>query len=162
MPSGKKHLEINKNILIILVFIFYLTNFFMWGKWFLIGYLFAIYYLTPDLDKDGTDPDRAWGAMQCLWNFYSRLFAHRGASHNLLWGTVSRVAYLSGLIVVVYVLFCFFVLEQSINIINPLSILTDFVVLNKIIIMKFIAGIFIADICHIFADWFFSRKKKKC
>ena len=162
MPSGRKHLEINKNIFIILVFLFYLAGLLITQKWVLFGFIFGVYYLTPDLDKDGTDPDRAWGAMQCLWNFYSKVFAHRGASHNLLWGTVSRVAYLSGLIVVVYVLFCFFILEQNVDIIKPLSILTDFIIMNKLIILKFIAGIFIADICHILADWHFSRKKKKC
>jgi uncharacterized metal-binding protein len=61
---------------------------------FVGAYLFSCLLLSPDLDLARSSPQNRWGPLRLLWRPYARLFRHRGLSHNLLFGPLSRILYL--------------------------------------------------------------------
>lgn len=52
-----------------------------------IGYIIGTVYITPDLDTNST-------VYNPLWYFYKLLFKHRGLSHNIFVGFITRLIYL--------------------------------------------------------------------
>ncbi|NOZ76954.1 MAG: hydrolase [Euryarchaeota archaeon] len=66
---------------------------------FVLSYLFSLLWLSPDLDVDrGSGSLRRWGPLGFLWYPYKELFRHRGISHSILLGPLTRVAYLAGML----------------------------------------------------------------
>ncbi len=61
---------------------------------FLAGYVVGMLFLSPDLDLARTRPARRWGWLAVVWRPYAALFRHRGLSHHVLWGPLTRIAYL--------------------------------------------------------------------
>ena len=61
---------------------------------FIAGYLFSLFFLSPDLDLHRSMAKRAWGPLGFIWKPYDWLFDHRGFSHSLLFGTATRLLYL--------------------------------------------------------------------
>lgn len=61
---------------------------------FVASYLGASLLLSPDLDLWGAAPSRRWGPLRVLWVPYAFLFRHRGISHSLFLGPLTRLAYL--------------------------------------------------------------------
>jgi len=62
---------------------------------FTLAYLFSLLWLSPDLDLDrGSRSMRRWGILAAIWIPYAKLMRHRGLSHSLVAGFVSRLAYL--------------------------------------------------------------------
>lgn len=75
-------------------------DFFVW-PFFLIGWLFATLIFSPDTD---IMPKKRSGLLQFFLYPYSILFKHRGLSHGIILGTLSRVAYaiiLGGIVIFV-------------------------------------------------------------
>lgn len=78
---------------------------FLWGTAFgvktaivaVVAYLFGTFMLSPDLDLRNSQPSKRWGWFRFLWRPYSKTHAHRGISHNLLFGSAERVLYLVAL-----------------------------------------------------------------
>jgi uncharacterized metal-binding protein len=65
------------------------------------GYLVGTLLVTPDVDhypRYRTRPVQGWGRLGFVWVFYGLLFRHRGLSHNWLLGPLTRVVYLSPLL----------------------------------------------------------------
>ena len=65
------------------------------------GYLVGTFLVTPDVDhypRYRTRPVQGWGRLGFIWVFYGLLFRHRGLSHNWLLGPLTRVVYLSPLL----------------------------------------------------------------
>ncbi|MEA3294453.1 MAG: DUF2227 family putative metal-binding protein [Euryarchaeota archaeon] len=90
MPSDKIHTKINLLMLVII-----LTIMFMVGlkdvqlvTIFVLTYLFATYFLSPDLDIDST-PYKRWGVFRVLWYPYKTLIKHGGISHHPIAGPIS-------------------------------------------------------------------------
>lgn len=65
---------------------------------FLSSYLFSSLLLSPDLDLRGSDPYRRWGAASVLWRPYAHFFRHRAISHHIIFGPLTRIAYLGGIV----------------------------------------------------------------
>jgi uncharacterized metal-binding protein len=61
---------------------------------FLGSFAFSMVFLTPDLDLVASRPTRRWGRLSFLWWPYAKIFRHRGVSHHLIWGPLTRIAYL--------------------------------------------------------------------
>ena len=93
MPDGQNHDTINIAALIIaLAGSFYLV---LWNEntmysryldlytilIFSLSYLFATFFLSPDLDID-SKPYKRWGILRFIWWPYKVIFKHRGFSHN--------------------------------------------------------------------------------
>ncbi len=98
MPSGKRHLRLELALLPVI-----LGGTWWWGREFLrweelagIGgaYLLSSLLLSPDLDLGSSSARRRWGPLGFIWLPYSKLFKHRGLSHSLLLGPLTRIGYL--------------------------------------------------------------------
>jgi uncharacterized metal-binding protein len=100
MPGGKTHETINITVLAaILAGIFYLT---IWQETailsrymdayavmaFSCSYLFATFFLSPDLDTKSR-PYKRWKMLRILWWPYRTIFKHRGFSHNMILGPIT-------------------------------------------------------------------------
>ena len=61
----------------------------------LAGFAIGATWLSPDLDVNhlNTTCAKRWGCLKYLWKPYAIWFSHRGISHSLIIGTLSRVAY---------------------------------------------------------------------
>ena len=59
-----------------------------------VSYFIGIHWLSPDLDTS-SKPFHRWGFLKVLWEPYQALIPHRGISHWLIIGTLTRVAYLA-------------------------------------------------------------------
>ena len=104
MPAGKVHLKIE----LILFFALAACGMALIGAGklsyreagsFLGAYLFSSLFLSPDLDLWESKAVRRWGIGRVLWYPYSKLFHHRGVSHHLILGPLTRIIYLGALVV---------------------------------------------------------------
>jgi uncharacterized metal-binding protein len=59
-----------------------------------IAYIFGITHLSPDIDLK-SNPWRRWWLLRWIWWGYQEACPHRGFSHNIMIGTLSRVVYLA-------------------------------------------------------------------
>jgi uncharacterized metal-binding protein len=100
MPSGRTHLAIEAGILSA----FAVAGAVLVRKGslptesllsFLGGFAFSMIFLTPDLDLVRSRPTRRWGRLSILWWPYAKIFRHRGVSHHIVWGPLTRIAYLT-------------------------------------------------------------------
>lgn len=96
MPSGKTHFAVE--LLLWPGFMVGYSYFFqpMWGELALFGgaYLFASLLLSPDLDLRHNSTRRRWGPLGFIWVPYFTIFKHRGMSHSLMFGSLTRLVYL--------------------------------------------------------------------
>jgi uncharacterized metal-binding protein len=100
MPSGRTHLGIETAVLALAVSVGA-----MWVRRgslsaetlaaFACGFAFGMFFLSPDLDLARSRPAKRWGILSILWWPYARLFRHRGLSHHIFWGPLTRLAYLA-------------------------------------------------------------------
>jgi uncharacterized metal-binding protein len=58
-----------------------------------IAYTVGITHLSPDLDLK-SNPYHRWSLLKFIWHPYQSVCPHRGFSHDILIGTLSRVLYL--------------------------------------------------------------------
>jgi uncharacterized metal-binding protein len=58
-----------------------------------IAYVIGITHLSPDIDLK-SNPWRRWGILRWIWWGYQQMGHHRGFSHDIIVGTLSRVIYL--------------------------------------------------------------------
>lgn len=104
MPSGKTHDWFNTLFLFILLIIlvpiayqmgFFKNSFFKNCSYLFVGaYLVSTFLLSPDLDLHRNRSKNNWGFIRFIWFPYSKLFKHRGLSHSLIFGTLTRLFYL--------------------------------------------------------------------
>lgn len=121
---------------------------------FFVGWLIALFIFSPDSDLM---PKKRTGILAFFLYPYSILFKHRGLSHSLLLGTLSRVVY-----IIITFLIILFILSKmgyvEFNFSNFYTELVHFVsnfsVSNPIyqVLCSFYAGMFGADLVHIILD----------
>lgn len=96
MPSGKRHLKLEMILLpAFLGGYYYLDPDINRLMTFGAAYLSASLLLTPDLDLRHNDTRKRWGLLGFIWVPYSKMFKHRGLSHSLMFGMLTRIGYLS-------------------------------------------------------------------
>ncbi len=152
MPDGKTHDMINSSVLVAVLFCLYyliwkenvmvadyLTNQTILA--FSLSYLFATFFLSPDLDINST-PYRRWGSLRVLWWPYKVVFRHRGFSHHPVIGPLSIVLNLALMVIVLLMLSG-----------------TDLHRIPSAFIISSIAGIVLSMEVHIIADGLVSRLK---
>ncbi|MGK7945394.1 MAG: metal-binding protein [Microcystaceae cyanobacterium] len=101
MPSGKTHDRITWSTL---PWVICITSLLIpqWHIILIVGasFLFAGFMFGPDLDIYSIQYQR-WGILQFIWNPYQKLIPHRSLfSHGFLIGTIIRVVYLVGVILI--------------------------------------------------------------
>jgi uncharacterized metal-binding protein len=101
MPSGKTHLRIELFLLPLCVALLFAAQHYQliaisWEETaiFAGAYLFSSLMLSPDLDLRHNRSRRRWGPLGFLWLPYTKIFKHRGVSHSLIFGTLTRLGYL--------------------------------------------------------------------
>ncbi|WP_407356128.1 metal-binding protein [Methanolobus sp. WCC5] len=112
MPEGKTHDTINTIVLILVLSVIYLwketniVNLYLDSYTILVfsaAYLFATFFLSPDLDINST-PYKRWGRLRIIWWPYKVVFKHRGLSHHPLVGPLSIVMNLAIIVAAVLLL----------------------------------------------------------
>ncbi len=103
MPAGRTHLRIELLTLPLWAILFYLfIDAAWWSVAIFVGaYLFSSLLLSPDLDLRHNAARRRWGLLGFVWLPYTKIFKHRGVSHSLLLGTLTRLGYLALLAVII-------------------------------------------------------------
>lgn len=113
------------------------------------AYLFSSLMLSPDLDLRSNSARRRWGLLGFIWVPYTKVFKHRGLSHNLLLGPLTRIAYLFLLGALVVFALNYFGLRANIQI-----------HLDKEILAMIGIGFYLPNILHILYDRFDSKVLK--
>jgi uncharacterized metal-binding protein len=145
MPSGIRHLQVELFLLPPFTIGFYfLTTDLKDTALFGVFYLLSSIFLSPDLDMKKSIPKRRWGPLGFIWFPYSLVFKHRGISHSLLWGPLTRLLYIGFLLALLSL---------------PLIKLDDFSV-NVEALSAVILGIYIPNVLHVLYDRLSSRMKR--
>tara|TARA_R110000868_G_scaffold167130_3_gene401437 strand:+ start:736 stop:1242 length:507 start_codon:yes stop_codon:yes gene_type:complete len=126
----------------------------IWGP-FIFGWLFSTLVFSPDTDLM---PKKRTGLLQFFLYPYSILFKHRGLSHGLITGTLTRITYsilLGGGLVFVLSKMGYLDIVAS----GYWQGLWEFVreydynlTIYKSLTWLYL-GLALADACHIFLDW---------
>lgn len=102
-----------------------------------LGFYIGTEFVTPDLDTSSSAYKR-WGRLRILMLPYKCLFKHRKSSHNIFYGGMVRIFYITAIIIgSYYLLFKSFPLE---NILFPVHIII------------FLGGIMVANALHVILD----------
>lgn len=99
MPSGKTHLRIELGVLGLAIGAgVVLLQVGMIGHQEILSfagaYGLSMILLSPDLDLARSDAYRRWGPLRWLWLPYAAIFKHRQLSHHVVFGPLTRIAYL--------------------------------------------------------------------
>ncbi len=124
---------------------------------FSIGSLLATFYLSPDLDLEGTRPVKRWGRLGFIWKPYAYFVPHRGISHVPIIGIAGRLFYL-------FVIFLIFWIGVSTVLVATGLSPPDFgfgVVFKPEFWLPFTAGMLFADTLHIALDRLESGLKRR-
>jgi uncharacterized metal-binding protein len=103
------------------------------------GYYLGTEFITPDLDTESTAVKR-WGKLKIVWLPYKWMFKHGQSSHNIVYGAVVRILYISLIILGIdYLLFKSLPLEMMVS---------------SVYVFIFLIGIIIANTLHVILDTF--------
>ncbi len=118
MPSGKTH-DI-ANVVLILFGITVIVSYNVLSKHmdedifnnclilFVSAYAFSTFLLSPDLDLKRNRSKLNWGFLRWIWQPYSKVFKHRGISHSILWGILTRLIYIYAVYFTALLIYYFF------------------------------------------------------
>lgn len=137
---------------------FCLCALFLWQKAdfqqlgaFSASFIYATLYMNPDLDLVHQVRLFSWRGLFTLpFRFYSIIFRHRGLSHHIVLGTLSRLFWAFG----VY-LFFFYLLYESFD---GVEAFRSVFYRNKTMSYYIIGGVFFADVGHILLDGIDKKK----
>lgn len=141
MPNYNTHRVFNYLVFFAVSVLLFKSNIFITDlKLYLVlgvGFYIGTDFITPDLDIESTAIKR-WGPLRILWLPYKWLFKHGQSSHNILYGAVVRILYISIIILGVY-----YLLFRS---------LPSEMALSSVYVFVFLAGIIAANALHIVLD----------
>jgi uncharacterized metal-binding protein len=145
MPGYNTHRRFNYAVLIIISILFYFKNilFFDLPQFLILvaGFYAGTEFITPDLDIE-SKAIRRWGVLRALWLPYKLLFKHGKSSHNIIYGAVVRLLYISLIILGVY-----YLLFRAIP--------SNIMILPFDYILILFTGIIIANALHVMLDMLF-------
>ena len=111
---------------------------------FSLAFLYSTLFMNPDLDVANQIKLFSIRGMFTLpFRFYSVFFRHRGLSHNVLLGSITRILWLIGFL---YLIFYF--IDKPI--INKKSLVK---LLKNSYFIYGMFGIILADFCHLILDY---------
>jgi len=135
-----------------------------------VAFALATFFMSPDLDLFNSNPTDHWGILKYIWLPYSKVFHHRGISHSLLFGSLTRIIYLS-LVGIIFTCAYWLIkeylhpmnmdaieskIDQSKNLYKVLK--SNWTLYHSYILATF-AGIWLADAHHIISDIIYSSIK---
>lgn len=129
---------------------------------FVGGWLLSTFIFTPDLD---TMPKKRTKLLRLVLYPYSLFFKHRGVSHSLLFGTLTRIIY--SVLIFFVMVFIFYKMnylqsspEDYFNFLQNFFLGFNYDLLHYKIVLWTYGGMFGADFSHLFLDQFFTIGKK--
>jgi uncharacterized metal-binding protein len=148
MPNYKTHSRFNSflafPLALIAIYYFFHPNIKQLSL-FSICFLYSSFFMSPDLDIRNKIKFFSFrGILSLPFFFYSILFKHRGLSHSLFFGSLSRIIYLTALAALIIYVFDIIHLNKKSFIL--------FLDKNRIELIYIFIGIFIADLSHVFLD----------
>jgi uncharacterized metal-binding protein len=109
------------------------------------AFAYGTLFMSPDVDLTY---NVKWGSVRGILSFpfrtYAKVFAHRGLSHSILFGTLTRVIWLG-----MYVFAALLIVYQ---VVPTKKTLMAFYLSYKLPLIASFAGLFLADACHIIVD----------
>ena len=109
------------------------------------AFAYGTLFMSPDVDLAyNVKLFSVRGVLSFPFRTYAKVFAHRGLSHSLLFGTLTRVLWLGA-----YVLVALFVIYQFVPTQKKLM---AFYLSYKLPLIAGFIGLFLADACHILVD----------
>jgi len=151
MPNFKKHKQLCYEWLILIITLYFIIierNFLI--PTFILGFIIGTNYITPDLDTGSTPYNRhKW-----LWFIYKKSSKHRGKSHNIILGVISKIIYLAMFLLVSTHIFGIILNDKTffkIAIERYVELLTIY----SIYVIYLIGGLFTSNTCHIIQDKFY-------
>ncbi len=148
MPQYKTHAKFNIFLALpvaLIILIYYLTAAKNNILIFSLSFVYATLFMNPDLDL--TNKIKLFsirGFLSFPFRTYSYVFRHRGLSHSLFFGTITRLLWLFLFFLVISYLFNITFL-QKIN-------FTSLMKVHKEEIIYLFSGFFIADFFHVILD----------
>ena len=108
-------------------------------------FIYATLFMSPDMDLANQIKFFSLrGVLTSPFRLYSKIFNHRGLSHSILFGTLTRIGFLTLLGV-----FGLWIFKQTL--LTPDSFVL-FLKTHQTWILFAFAGIFSADLCHLLLD----------
>lgn len=108
-------------------------------------FTYGTLFMSPDLDLAyNIRLGSVRGILAIPFRSYAVLFRHRGLSHSLLFGTVTRLLWLGMFIMAI--LFLFYEIDPS------SKSFTLFFIKHKMTLAAAFGGLFVADACHLLLD----------
>jgi len=112
---------------------------------FIIAFSYSTCFMNPDLDLvHQIKLFSLRGILTLPFRFYSKIFKHRGLSHSMWFGTATRILWLSGL-----GLFLFYLIYR---VVPSEKTLLFYFTHCKSYLLYGLAGIVLADLCHLVLD----------
>lgn len=143
MPGYNVHRLFNYTVFIAIIVVIYVVDKTLINLKMLLalgaGFYIGTDFITPDIDIDSTAIKR-WGRLKIVVLPYKWMFTHRQSSHNIVYGAVVRILYISIIILSVYYL-----------LFNSLPPETMF---SSVYVFIFLIGIIIANALHVLLDTF--------
>ena len=111
---------------------------------FIITFIYTTLFMSPDMDLAYKIK---WYSLRGIFSLpfrsYSRVFKHRGVSHNLLLGSITRILWLS-----LFIFLTFYACNWALS---KESLLTNYTLYKQELLYGF-CGIWLADSAHILLD----------
>lgn len=155
MPNFTKHQRLCYEFLIgilTLYFIIIERNFLI--PCYIIGFILGTNVITPDLDTASTP----YNNHKSLWYIYKKLSKHRGKSHNIFLGLMSKLIYLTALLVALIYIYGLF-LDDKMLLGKTIEKFLELLKMYYIYIIYTLAGLFTANTSHIIQDRFYKKSK---
>lgn len=170
MPAGKVHNQFNVFFLIVCLifyFIVYKLRHLDYVVCYSVFFMIGTFFLSPDLDLENTKPQNKWRKYKILVIPYADIFKHRGLSHKILIGTLTRVFYFVVLFSILTIVFLittnylcnkkasfnyqYNLLFTQIKLI--LQFMLGFIVYCKYYVITALSALESSAICHYFLDF---------
>jgi len=157
MPSGFVHDIINLTFIIFASLLYFFLPY-DYYPFFLLGFTFSTFLLSPDLDLSYSKVSKRWGILKIFLYPYFFLSSHRGISHAFILGTLIRYFYLILLLLFFLSIYIYFG-KKSLDL-SFLNVLKHYMLIYKYHILFFLLGGVVADTIHIILDRICSYEKK--
>ncbi|MCP5492031.1 MAG: DUF2227 family putative metal-binding protein [Chlamydiales bacterium] len=148
MAQYKTHAKFNLFIALpsfSLIVYFYFTQDVRLLSIFIAAFAYSTLFMNPDLDLAHQIKFLSIrGVLTSPFRLYSKIFSHRGFSHSIVFGTLSRLLFLA-----VLALLCMWIYTQA----NPsLNGVWSFILNHQTPLLYAFSGIFLADLSHLALD----------
>jgi uncharacterized metal-binding protein len=110
------------------------------------AFTYATFFMNPDMDlRHSYKLSSLRGLLSLPFFGYSRVFKHRGISHHPILGTLTRIVWMTGFVVLMMGFYKPFLHSLS----HFYSLFQDY----QDLFLQLFLGILLADLSHILLDW---------